>query len=377
VECGLSGRIGRLGGRDLKINKVSINEAVEEKILTLPFEGKPISILDENKLVIFRGNYKLTIAEIFSIFKNKVFRAGDLEYLKDGIINWNSHHLGYWDADQQTYVQIDLDQAGWWRQLPLLEVLTLQEARERYHQNLDGICWNMAACASRGSATLDFDKTHAYLEVAIPIGEGKYSIHAFGKFAFVFPATFFECFFSLCQNVHATIAYPDENIYFTERQHGRHSFLMNPCEAFKFMESIKEDMLKARVRNFIFQIQSENCAKWIQEKLEGVLGKEKVPNLYKMSMLDTEPQNAIIWIFRGIKMLPAPLQVPVLTNLHLLIGAGRKTWIEENGKLVPKSLTNHMFWETGDVYLPALLIKQHLAGDLAKNHEVKAGLHLR
>ncbi len=358
VACNLHGRIGRMGGEGLKIIKKA------QKELTLPIEGQPVNILDEKNVITFKGNYKLSIKEILEVFKNKKYQVGNLEYMAAGIINWNAHHLGYWDTKLQDYKRIDLNQHKWWQQLPNFEILSKEQAKQRYSYELDGISWNAAASATRGNANLDFDQTHAFMEIAIPCGKGQYAVYDFGKFAFIFPATFFENFFTFCHNVHATVSYPDENVYYSQRQHARYSFAINEIQGQKLMDNIKEDMLKSREKNFVFQIQSDNCAKWTHEKLSAAVGEEKIPNMFKMALLDTEPVGVIATLFKGIKKLPYFLQVPALTSLHLLLGATRQTKIYENGTWHIKSLTRHAFWQTGQVYLPAFLHKQLEAGHL-------------
>lgn len=371
--CALNGRIGRHGGNALVITKVENSRGILEKNLTLPIEGKPINILDGSKEIVFKGNYKLTIAQIFDVFKNKKYRVGELEFMADGIMNWNVHYLGSWDADKQVHHTIDLHLPGWWRNLPAFETLNRTQAERRYGKKIAAGEWVVAACASRGSPTLDFDQTHAYSEVAIPIHDDRYAIFNFGKFAFTFPSTFFENVAMICENVHATIAYPDENVFYTHRQHALYAFVLNPCEGFILMDSIKQDMLKSRERNFIFQIESENCAKWIYEKLIDTFGEGKVPNLFKMPLLNTEPGGVVGVIFKLIRKLPASIQTPVITFFHLFLGAARVTKIFEKGAPVEKSLTRHSFWQTAEVYLPALLNHQVLQGELADSYIPTSG----
>lgn len=365
VDCGLNGRIGRMGGEFLRVVLQKTSEDCEEKIVTLPFEGKSINILNDETIIVFRGNYKLSIREVFEIFKNKKFTFGNLEFMAEGIINWNVQQFGFWDCEKQDYQRINLNQKEWWNQLPIFEVLSKEIAQHKYGWHLDGKTWNIAATASRGSPTLDFDQTHAYLEVAIPLKSGHYAIYDFGKFAKQFPATFFESLATFCQTVPATVAYPDENVFYTHRQHTFHSFCMTPKEGQRLMRSIKEDIKSSYATNFVFQIESENCAKWSQTKLEKILGKKRIPNLFKMRLLDTEPIGLVAAIFNLIKKMPRMLQTRLLTFLHLPFGARNGTWIVEEGKKVWKSLNTHPFWETAEVYLPAFLHKQKESGNLA------------
>lgn len=356
VSCHLNGRIGHQGGELIKI--------YPDKV-TLPFEGVEYNILDSRQVVTFRGNYRLTIDQIFEVFKHKGHRVGNLELMSDGIINWNVHRLGWWDATARDYRVIDVDQPGWWKHLPSLQVLTIEQARERYGIHIDGVNWNVAAAASRSQPSLDFEKTHAYIELAIPMGNGSYAIYDFGKFAYQFPESVTENLTFFCRTVPATVAYPDENVFYTHRQHAQYSFGLTSEQGFDLMQGIAHDIRLSRVGNFVYQIESENCAKWSHEKIAAVVGGWKMPNLFKIHLLNTEPNGACKVIFSLIKTIPDKWQTPLLSSLHLPFGAATTQQVIENGMLVEKSLRNHQFWNTGVVYLPAFLLHQKYQGQFA------------
>lgn len=359
VDCHLDGRIGRLGGNHLKVLKQQNAEGVIEKALTLTIQGENVSILNEDLPITFKGNYKLTVKQILQIFKEKSLQVGNLEFFGEGIINWNAHCLGWWNADKQKYEVIDLSQAEWWKQLPLFEVLSIKQARNRYKVNLDGKVWNLVAKASREHLTLDFDKTHAYLEILIPLNSNHYAVYDFGKFAVKYPANYWETMRTVTVSVQATIAYPDENVYYTHRQHVGYSFPLAPEKGLKYMDSIKDDMVCSREGNVVFQIESENCGKWIQTRLEEHLGEEKVPNLYRMPLINTEPEGTLAWIWHVIRLFPKSWQSRILAICHLPLRPWKGCWIvDKKGRKVWKSLTASSYWEDGIVYLPAFLHTQ-------------------
>lgn len=365
AESGLARRIGRVNADLLKIQKVS-----GQKIVSLKMEGRDRSILEEHDLMVFRGNYTLSIAEIFKIFRNKDFEVGNLEVMKEGIVNWNAHKLGFWDANRQKFELISITQSLWWKQLPLFEVLSKSTAEKRYGVTLDGKNWNIAAASTRSTLSLDFQNSHAYQEIAIPINPKTYVIYAFGKFANRFPESDLESLKMLCHTVPASISFPDENVFYNHRQFAYYSFKVTPVQGAKLMEFIQQDILKSRQGNLVYQIESDNCALWSQINLEKLLGKTRVPNLYRMNLLDTEPSGFVDFLFRSIKLLPSHLQVGLLTRLHFPLGAWKGQWVSEQGKKVWKSLCTHFFWETGDVYLPALVHRQQEVGLLGcgNNH---------
>jgi|694.fasta_scaffold01230_2 hypothetical protein len=362
----LNGRIGRLGAQHLQVEKRQ-----GEKLLTLSMAGHRESILDGGKEIVFQGNYRLTINQILEIFKDKNLRPGNLEFFAEGVVNWNTHYLGWWNADKELFEVIDLDKKDWWEQLPLFELLTMEDAKNRYGRHMNGTFWNLSAKASREYLTLNFDKSHAYLEMAIPTEEGFYAIYHFGKFATRFPSNAWELMSTITVSTPATIAYPDENVYFTERQHIGFSFCLSPEQGRKYMESIKDDILSGREGNIVFQIESENCGKWIQAKLEEQLGKENVPNLYHFPLIHAEPEGLLKYGWGFIRLLPEFWQSRLLALCHFPLGAWKGCWVidKKNSRKIWKSLTHSSYWETGHVYLPAFLHEQLTSGALPTHPE--------
>lgn len=365
VECGISARIGKINPHCLKISKER-NESDEIfKVMTLPFEGREYSILNDSLTITFKNEYTLTVRQIFQMFYDKNYRVGNLEFFQNGINNWNNHHLGPWNPAKGDFDSLDVNQPGWWQLLPLMEVLTLEKAKARYGNHLNGINWNMAVTASRLNQSLSYENTHAYLELAIPVGNDQYSIYDFGKFAFIFPSSFWEGLATFCYNAYATIAYPDENIFYTHRQHVQQSYEITPEQGFQCMEIIRKDILLSREGSLVFQIESENCAKWTYLILIAILGPEKVPNLFQLPLVYTEPAGAISLLFAILRPLPPAVQTFILNVMHLPFGARKNTYIIENGKRVGLSLEKHHFWRTSEVFLPALLHKQIESGKLS------------
>ena len=78
----MRGRISRMGQDFLKMRKVDRKDLFlsQQKLVTLPFEGQEISLLDENREVVFKGNYKVKIKEIFRVFRDKLRTLAILKY---------------------------------------------------------------------------------------------------------------------------------------------------------------------------------------------------------------------------------------------------------------------------------------------------------
>ncbi len=354
MDSKLSGRINR----HLRILKEG-----NAKLLCLPFEGMYLSILDEDLTVTFRGNYTLTLREIFHIFSEKEVAVGNLEFMSEGIVNWNLHRLGYWNADLKRYITVDMNLDKWWEEMPVLENLNRRQLVKRFKVDVKSHGWVAAAVATRANPDLDFDATHAFLEVAIPLEDGTYNIYDFGKLATEYPANLMERLMMLTKTVHAAVAYPDDSIFYTTRQRGFEPFLLSSRQGRSLMDLIRRDINIAKQNNLVYQIESENCAKWVHSMLAKVLEEKNVPDLFRMQLLDTHPKGPVAHIFAWIKKLPDSWQVPVLTFLHLPLGAGRTIYVEEAGEKVAKSLSRHSFFETGQIFLPALLIHKVMTGN--------------
>ncbi|MFN4174839.1 MAG: hypothetical protein ACK4HV_07040, partial [Parachlamydiaceae bacterium] len=229
-KTNLSLRIGRMGGKDLKIRQGKY------KYLTLPFEGRELSIMDESMMIEFSKGLSLTLGQVFKIFESKAYEGGILEYMKEGIINFSPLEMGHFENGKVKPISVAAKK--WWEKLPILEILTKNEVISRYGIVPHSGEWIASAASTRGSLSLDFNKTHAFLEIAIPEENGNYRIFDFGKFAMRFPKTIFEMMKMFCQNVKATIAYPDENVYYTFRERAFHPFLISELEGEKLMDEI-------------------------------------------------------------------------------------------------------------------------------------------
>lgn len=365
IKAALNGRIGRLGGEKLRVQKQNIEGEIR-KIVTLPIQGKEENLLEEERVILFRGNYSLTLREIFQIFENKQFEPGRLEYLQEGIINWNSHCLGWWDAETQSFRQINLNHKEWWKELPILEKLSLKEARQKFGSHLTGREWNIALISSRLTPDLDFNNTHSYTSLAVPQQDGTYVVYPFGKYATTFPRSVLEALFTLGKTLDATVAYPEENIYYTHRQKARLSFAVNQEEAFLYLESIRKDLLLARDGHLVYQIESENCARWVFQKIEAALGRNRVPDIFQMPLLECEPHSAMEMAFNVVRALPYIFQKPALWGIHYLLGACHGRWIVERGRAVWKSLTHHTFWKDQMIFHPPRLHQQQESGNLRR-----------
>ncbi len=356
IDSDLCNRLGRVG------DQIRVEKLDGEKHVTLKFEGRRESIMDPDKLIEFKGGYQLTLTEIFDVFSRKYYEVGNLEVFSEGITNWNTFQLGHWDESLQDYVMIDVIQDGWWNQLPHFETITKMEAEERYGIELPPDQWVVSAHATRGLINLSYEQTHAFVQVAMPTEENTYKIYDFGKYGLFFPKNFLDVMKLFTQTMPAVVMYPDDNVYYLQRQHGYYPMIMTPEQGQEIMAKLRNEIMNSFAGQRVYQIETDNCARWTYELFISVLGEGSLPNLYKMSLIDCEPGGPIQVIFGLIKKLPNQFHSYVLTRLHYFLGAWRGIWIRKSTGHVWRSVSNHEFFDTGEVYLPALVIHKSLKG---------------
>ncbi len=356
VDADLSNRLGRVG--DL-LRVETIDGA---RHVTLMFEGQRISIMDPKTVIEFRGKYRLSVEEIFSMFSRKYHDVGNLEVFEEGITNWNGFQLGHWDAALQHYVMVDLLQPRWWENLPVLETITRKDAQERYKIPIPSGRWVVAAHATRGNINLSYEETHAFIQIAIPICGDLYRIYDFGKYGLYFPKNYLEVLNLFAKTMPAGVMYPDDNTYSLQRQHGYYPLVIDPDSGRKTMDVMRQEFFSCLAGKQVYQIETDNCARWTHEVLSGIVGQEALPNLYQMPLIECEPGGFIQSLFGLIKKLPKKFHTYVLTRMHYGLGAWRGMWIKGSSGYIWRSVSNHEFFDTGVVYLPALVIEKREQG---------------
>ncbi len=137
--------------------------------------------------------------------------------------------MAFWNADKHAYEAISFSHRQWWLQLPFLEIISRSEAEERYGMALNAHSWLQAASATRGTASLILSR-HMHFWSCNSFGEGRYAIYDFGKFARKYPATRLESLAIFCHNLQATVAYPDENVFYSNPQQACKAFAIAPQE---------------------------------------------------------------------------------------------------------------------------------------------------
>lgn len=368
----LASRIGRFGGSQFSIQFKKISDAENapfEKIICLPFfDGRnvsQISLLDENKIVNFNGGLALTIGKILKIFRNKKIEPGNLEYFGPvGIMNWNYHELGWWDAEKKAYQRIDITLDSWWKNLPIFELCTKEQVESRFQLSLQPGEWVASVKATVETLELELQDSHGYIGIAIPQENGLYAIYDFGKYAEKFPQTTVEVLTFLVATVCGKIAYPDENAYYSHRRHAEFPFILKPEEGERLMQQLRVELRRSLKGRIIFQLGCENCAYWSQSLMQSLF-LEKVPNLFKLSALKSRPSDPLVGkIFSLLRKAPKSWQKPLLKSFDTALGSFRGRIVIERGKKVFKSMALSPHREAQVLFLPAYLHRKIVKGSI-------------
>lgn len=286
----LSSHIGTVGSQLLKIQKLQAPDdspAWFEKMLTLPFEGKYVSLLNENQLIDLGFGYQLTVKQFFQDFRKKQYKRSSTELFATGVLNWSSKEIGRWDEEGKTIRHISLKERDWWEELPLLGVKTKEEIEQKYHITQSGLIlndheWIVAPHSMTDVTGLSLISLHAYLVVVIPIREGLYAEYPFGKTPKI-NARQVANLTLLGQHFTGTITYPDEFYFHRDSHHSRIAYIVSPEMGRQFMDYIAQYIAIVWEGKSNYQYIIENCAEWTQNLLDKAFGKENIHNLFLMS----------------------------------------------------------------------------------------------
>jgi len=378
----LAVRVGRFASNLFRIEKSELSPGTTEKVVTLPFYSldspyrpgrvKQINILDETKEVDLSHGLRLSIKKILDIFVNKNQDDGDLEFFGSmGITNWNSRALGSKNPLTGKYECVDLTQPNWWEALPVFEELSKDQVQQKYRTGLAEGEWIFCAKASRQTQDLAYEERHGYMEVVVPVGGDRFRVLPMGLFVEGrYPNSAWELLCSLLNTVRGKISYPDENVFYTHREHAHHPIKLSAEEGAELMKQLQVDLSKARKRNMTFQFSSENCAAWVMSVLDRVIGPRtpnpRMVNLFKSPFLGSTPSHPVIRaIINLIKKAPTFMQPRLVWGLDFVLGSWRGITVIEDGKSVYKSARNNPHRATLTIFQAGLLHQQIVNKELA------------
>lgn len=338
---------GRLEGEDPTLLKFhERKDGVKD--VTLPFEGKDVSLLDEKKKVELAKGLILSISQIFKMFANKNLKEGFLTFYKGlGVTNWDSMELGPYNPKTKKVDSIDLTQKNWHRQLRMKATYTTDEATEKFGFRCDGKTWVMTVVASRAEKRLDVLSGHSFFRLAIPRDDdsGIYDYtYGWGKFAKKYPQNGLHAAGYLFAPKKGTLQNPDNNEFYPREKKEFH-YPMTPEKGAGCLDSLKDDILMARKNQLSFQFLIKNCTDWLVDKMRTFVGIEE-SKLFDLPYLKLEPSGFLGTVLKIIRKVPDWLRKCVLNALACVFcGWKRMKVTHENGKKETVSVLKTPPWD--------------------------------
>jgi hypothetical protein len=225
------------------------------KDVKLLMNGEFQSIIDPSSMVRVAADVVTSVSRVFDEFEAQNHRFISMEYLQDaGVTKFDGRVL-----------DLDLDKEEWWKDLPVIRRMTREQVESTY-----GIPFHdgYALFVIRGSRTtpdLSADGNHGWSNIIYPLDDGTFNVIAPGKFSDWFPVGLWQAFYHIFRTHKAYVTLVDANEFMSSRD--RISIPLPPLSKEKFFElmgDLRNDLLKSRRGELVFQAQGDNCASWIQ-----------------------------------------------------------------------------------------------------------------
>lgn len=376
MEIGLAEKIGRCGAEDLKIKEIK-SEDIEYKDLTLPFEGQDESILDEEHTVTLAYDYKLTIREIFQIYKNRLYKVGNIEYFPEqGTKNWHAVKWGYYNPATDDYELIDMDQPDWIQKLPYIEKITEEVTKERFEDEYGNKLNpepDQYVITFIGTNEYKYENptgSHLMLCITLPQEEdGMRRVYYLSKFPLEFPDMQKEIQKVIrlgVDTVPGAIQCPDENYFQIKRDFEAVSKPASQEQAQETLNSIAKDKKKVDEGNFLFQFFAANCTSWCFKKNKHLVSDEERKRLVKMHIWDARPEGITAKIIK----LPAPIRKAFFNLVVRIMKPVGRLKRSKKGHYRPVQFEPSNYpWETEEIDHPSRLILNKRANKKKRQQE--------
>lgn len=347
IDVDLSGRIATYGGADLRIEELDI-EGKRYKDLTLPFEGKRHSLLNERHVVTFSHDYQLSIGEIFKIFKDRLTEVGNLEYFgqDQGICNWNPNEWGAWNPTKDIiggYERVDMQDPNWIKKVKFSEIITEGEAKNRF----DDEHWNkidfgpddyvFSVIAKNHHEHVNITGAHTMLGIAVPLGDGTRGIVYVSKFTWDFPDP------AIKAKEYARAAFdarpgalqlPDENACFqVGRDQESVSVRATPEQAQIVFNRIKKDREKIYTGRFFFRLLDDNCIDWVFKTIRHLIPEDRKNQICSMPLHEARPSGLIGRLMAIWRKLPSPIGAGLFNSVILLMRPKAINILSKDGRV--------------------------------------------
>lgn len=269
---------------------------------------KRYSLLNENQEVVLRNNYRLTIAQIFADFKKRTMEPGNFEFLgrrllengtllEPALINYNSLQCGSYDANTKSFKKIfdnegkfESQKNGLPKQILPLDIVTKEQLEEVYgKQDIPQNGALLVRRATRENTSLDFVGCHAFSDLIVPEEGDKFAIYSFGKYTDKWPQTIWQKLTFLGSTHKARLASPDENQFYSHRQHAMETYVLNEEETKAYIQRIVNKLRKSEEGNWYYQFLGKNCAYDVDRSICKI-NKDR-ETVFEASLGEVQPTN--------------------------------------------------------------------------------------
>ncbi len=235
------------------IQRESSDRSLPVKDILLRIHSEHQSISDENATVQIGQDERMQVKEVFAEFMRQNVAMIKLEYLQSGVESFDGR------------LSFDLlRQDDWWKHIPIVRRMTREEISEAYGTHFDTGESFISLRASRSSPTLEASDNHAWVDIALPLEDGTFSMISVGKYTEPFPETIMESLHHIFRSHKATLTVIDFNLFMSQRERASLPFPPLNHEQFEnLMGLLKNDFQRSLNGELVFQAQGDNCAAWV------------------------------------------------------------------------------------------------------------------
>lgn len=343
-------------------------------------EGQPYDVLNKHNLVRFRGDYSVTVKELFEYHYNfKNIREGNFEWRPEhGDHNFHNVKFGYWNALKKDYEIIDFTKDDWFQHVRPTAFATYDQLKLRYPKLFEaapgvkpfekGTPIMAARATTKHINPADrrrADHSHAFVEYACyNAQDGRYEIREFGWFGDPFPEDGLEFLAFFANTVRATFKVDYNGIYLYRQQAYYPSPLTNEMpqpgqEApegsnLRAIRVLAQKIKQAMAGKIAFQLQTFGCPYHAQDVMSSIFG-PSYPDLFTVPRTAAAAPGPLGAILRGIKIMPKFTHDRLMRAIMILFAPWRGGYTELNGKQVWISCWCSDAWAKGTIHQPAEL----------------------
>lgn len=291
--------------------------------VTLPFDGKAVNILDLSQEVTLDG-HTTTVGKVMKTFQNKWKGMGDVVFLpKKGFTNWNGYKFAKLNSNGE-YQYVDFTKNNWVKALPVEEILSSAQVKERYGVETEKDKRTLLVAVSTSDTPekpLSAERVHAFAQIVKWI-DNKWQVYSFGLYPESYPTTPTEFLTFFCNAEKGVISYPDENVIYSHRHFIYPKIVRCDQKQTAKLETHLAKLLQyVRKGKIVFQYQTSGCCSLVDNLFRSTMN--GLTNLYRVPFLKTSPKGGLEYVRRFFKALPTPLQKPALKGFFTLFWPSR------------------------------------------------------